>query len=337
MSTEHERDEESSEVLEQPEGPSAEGPRDDLPRRGGRRSRTRGVTWAFFHPPAAQWSAPGEDRARSMLARISQRMQDSAGLRVAVAVGAVLVMVLVVVFGWALTRSGEESAEPSAGASASSEASADEPEVQLPGSQSDGEADEPGAENSATEIELSGREADEAALEEINDGDGLITARDDDADDPLVTGARFLRALRSVDTTSDSTADWYAARDSFLSQGQTGRQEDWGEAGEQEAISEAEISWAEMDAAITDGRGIAPGFPFGPEVEPGTHLVQVGMRLDREITVDGETVQTPSGALMEAVVVCPPVEGVDRCVVTEWAEEPTDFVSADEQAWEPAL
>ncbi|MCY1684022.1 hypothetical protein [Kocuria sp. SL71] len=336
MSTEHERDEDSSDALEQ-EIPSTEGTGEDLPRRGRRRSRPRGVAWGFFHPPAARWSAPGEDRARSLLGRISERMQASAGLRVAVAVGAVLVMVLVVALGWALTRPGQDAAEPSAEAPASSQASADEPEVQLPGSQADVEADEPGAENSAAEPELSGREADEAALEEINDGDGLVTARDDDADDPMVTGARFLRALRSVDTTSDEVGDWYAARDSFLSEGRTGRQEDWGEAGEQEAVSEAEVSWAEMDAAITDGRGIAPDFPFGPEAEPGTHLVQVGMRLDREVTVDGTTVQTPSGALMEAVVVCPPAEGVDRCVVTDWAEEPTDFVGADDQAWEPGL
>lgn len=323
MSTEH-------------ESPSARAPEEELPRRGRRRSRSRGTAWAFFHPPAAQWSAPGEERARSMLGRISERMQASAGLRAAVAAGAVVVMVLVVVFGWALTRPGDESAESSGGASARPEASTEEAEDRLPGSQGVAEAEGPDSEASAEESELSGREADEAALEEINDGDGLITARDDDADDPLVTGARFLRALRSVDTTSDEVGDWYAARDSFLAEGQTGRQEDWGEAGEEEAVSEAEISWAEMDAAITDGRGIAPGFPFGPEVEPGTHLVQVGMRLDREITVNGETVQTPSGALMEAVVVCPPAEGVDRCVVTKWAEEPTDFVSADERAWEPA-
>lgn len=335
MSTEHKRDEDSSEALEQA-SPSTEGAGNDLPRRGRRRSRTRGVTWAFFHPPAAKWSAPGEDRVRSKLALLSERMQNSAGLRVAIGVGAVLVMALVVALGWAPTRSHEEPTESPAGSSASSEPSADEPEVHLPGSQADVEADESSAASRAAEPELSGREADEAAMGEINDGDGLITARDDDADDPLVTGARFLRALRSVDTTSDEVGDWYAARDSFLSEGQTGRQEAWGEAGEKEAVSEAEISWAEMDAAITDGRGIAPEFPFGPEVEPGTHLVQVGMRLDREITVNGETVQTPSGALMEAVVVCPPAEGVDRCVVTDWAEEPTDFVSADEQAWEPA-
>lgn len=287
--------------------------------------------WAFWHPPEASWSAPGEKSVREAGERAQQRLERSAVLRVAVAAGALLLMGLVLGAGWMLSRpTGEESPAPAVESTEATE-SASEEAPRLPGAAGGEGADEP--EESAT-AEPAGQEADEETLERINDGDGLITAGEDHADDPLVTGARFLRSLRTVDTTTDEVSDWYTARDSFLADDQTGMQEDWGEAGEQRAVSEAEISWAEMDAAIEDGRGIAPSFAYGPEVTPGTHLVQVGMRLDREITAGGETVETPSGALMEAVVVCPPATGVERCVVTDWGEEPSEFVSSRDESWE---
>lgn len=306
------------------------------PRRGRGRRRAgrgvRGVVWEFFHPPAAEWLAPGESRARSLAARLAGRMKRSRGLSAAVAVGAVALVVALFVAGWALSRPSGEAPAPASPSSSSTEEEAAGPE-ELPGGAGTAAEGAGGEAAAAGVAELSGQEADAKTLDRINAGDGLITARAEDADDPLVTGARFLRSLRSTDTTSDSVVDWYSARDSFLAQSQTGAQEDWGAAGEQEAVSSAEVSWAEMDAAIIDGRGIAPEFEYGPEVEPGTHLVQVGMRLDRQITVDGDEVQVPSGALMEAVVVCPPAGGVDRCVVTRWAEEPAGFSASMDESW----
>lgn len=322
----------------EPEPEATESAGDEQPTRGNRPGMVRRQAWEFFHPPQARWTAPGEQRARSAASRMSQALERSRGRQIAVGVAALLLVVVMCLGTWALLRPDADPAAPAPEESGQAETS--EPKQALPGSSPDG-ADLPSGEaeqaGQVAQPEPSGREADEAALKEINDGDGLISAREEDAGDPMLTGARFLRALRSTDTTSDSVGDWYAARDSFLPESQAGRQEDWGEAGEQEAVSSAEVSWAEMDAAIEDGRGIAPEFEFGPEVEPGTHLVQVGMRLDRQITVDGEEVQTPSGALMEAVVVCPPAEGVDRCVVTRWAEEPSEFVSLTDEAWEPGL
>lgn len=335
MSTEHGRDDESLDA-QTTVGEESAGGDGARPRRGRRRRDRRGAAWAFFHPPEASWAAPGEEQARTVGQRLQSRLERSAGLRAAVAAAAVLVMVLVVALGWALSRPGEQAAGPSSEAAGGQESSASSEPDQLPGGQGDSGDDREAPESAGAEAEpeRSGQEADDEALERINDGGGLITARAEDGDDPLVTGARFLRSLRSTDTTSDDVADWYAARDSFLAEGQAGRQTDWGEAGEKDAVSEAEISWAERDAAIEDGRGIAPEFPYGPEAEPGTHLVQVGMRLDRQITAGEETVDTPSGALMEAVVVCPPAEGVDRCVVTRWAEEPAGFTASVDESWE---
>ncbi|ROZ61623.1 hypothetical protein EDL96_12765 [Kocuria soli] len=263
-------------------------------------------------------------------------MERSAGLRAAVAAGAVIMMVLVIAVVWALARPGEPAEGPTPAPEGGQESSASSEPDQLPGSGTGSEAEQgaSGPDETAAESEPSGESADEATLEEINAGDGLVSARAEHADDPLVTGARFLRSLRTTDTTSDEVSEWYAARDSFLAEEQPGAQEDWGEAGEQEAVSSAEISWTEMDAAIEDGRGIAPEFPYGPEAQPGTHLVQVGMRLEREITAGDETVSTPSGALMEAVVVCPPAEGVDQCVVTRWSEEPGGFTALMDESWE---
>lgn len=327
MNTEH-----GSEIEPEDTG-AAEG--ESQQRRSRRRRRRRhGLVWEFFHPGPATWDAPGERKAKTGVDRLKQRMDQSPGLRTAVAIGTLLLVCILAVSGWALTRAGGDSDQGSpAPASASSEpAEAEDDAAELPGEAKSGAAAE-GGRGSSEEPVQSGREADEAALEQINEGDGLVRARAEDSDDPLVTGARFLRSLRSTDTTSDSVEDWYAARDSFLSESQTGAQEDWGAAGEREAVSSAEVSWAEMDAAIVDGRGIAPDFAFGPEAEPGTHLVQVGMRLDRQISVDGEEVETPSGALMEAVVVCPPAEGVDRCVVTRWAEEPAGFTASMDDSW----
>lgn len=300
-------------------------------RRAGR--GVRGVVWEFFHPPAAAWSAPGEGRVRSVASRLAGRMERSRGLSAAVAVGAVALVAVLFVAGWAVSRpSGEAPSPPTSSSSSTVEETAGPGE--LPGRSGAAGEGAGGEAASDDEAALSGQEADEATLDRINAGDGLISARAGDADDPLVTSARFLRSLRSTDTTSDSVEDWYAARDSFLAEPQAGRQTDWGEAGQKEAVSSAEISWAEMDAAISQGRGIAPEFAFGPEVAPGTHLVQVGMRLDQSRTAGDETVEVPSGALMEAVVVCPPAEGVDRCVVTRWSEEPAGFTASMDEAWE---
>lgn len=311
---------------------------EDEPTRGKRPGMIRRQAWEFFHPPQARWSAPGEHRARGAVTGLSKSLERSRGKQLAVGAAALLLVIVMCVGTWALLRPDAEPAVPAHEESGQSETS--EPKQALPGSGSSYRGATSGAAaqaGEAEEPERSGREADGAALKEINAGDGLVTARDEDAEDPLLTGARFLRSLRSTDTTSDSVGDWYEARDSFLPESQAGRQTDWGEAGEQGAVSSAEVSWAEMDSAIEDGRGIAPEFEFGPEAQPGTHLVQVGMRLDRHITVDGDEVQTPSGGLMEAVVVCPPAEGVDRCVVTRWAEEPSEFVNLADEAWEPGL
>lgn len=304
-------------------------------RRPGGRRRRRGAVWAFFHPPEAAWAAPGERQVRSAGDRLTQRLGRSRGLAAAVAAGAVIVMVLVLVVGWALSRpSDEPGASPDLAATA--EASTQGEAEQLPGSQGQSGAggEKTGPDAGPEQPEPSGQSADEATLERINAGEGLVTARAQDEEDPLVTGARFLRSLRSTDTTSDEVSDWYAARDSFLAEGQPGTLTDWGEAGEKDAVSAAEISWAEMDATIEDGRGIAPDFPYGEAAQPGTHLVQVGMRLDRQVSAGNETVDTPSGALMEAVVVCPPAAGVDRCVVTRWAEEPAGFTGLRDESWE---
>lgn len=331
-----ENDETTDPRAPEPERTEALG-EDQMPQ-GKRPGMIRRHAWEFFHPPQARWSAPGEHRARGAATRLSKGLERSRGKQIAVGAAALVLVLVMCVGTWALLRPGSEPAAPAPEESGQSETST--PKQALPGEASNdrgevaGEAAQGGE---AQEPEPSGREADEAALKEINSGDGLVTARDEDAQDPLLMGARFLRSLRSTDTTSDSVENWYAARDSFLIAPQTGRQSDWGEAGDQGAVSSAEVSWAEMDAAIEDGRGIAPDFAFGPEVQAGTHLVQVGMRLDRHITVDGDEVQTPSGALMEAVVVCPPADGVDRCVVTRWAEEPSGFVHLSDEAWEPGL
>lgn len=328
-----ENDETTDPQAPEPERTEAVGPEE--PTHGKRPGMIRQQTWEFFHPPQARWTAPGEQRARSTAARLSQALERSRGKQLLVGVAALVLVIVMCVGTWAVLR---PDGEPAAEESGQSETS--EPKQALPGGSSGAQEEASGQAEPAGEAsqpEPSGREADEAALKEINAGDGLVTARDEDADDPLLTGARFLRSLRSTDTTSDSVGDWYEARDSFLPESQAGRQTDWGEAGEQGAVSSAEVSWAEMDSAIEDGRGVAPEFEFGPEAQPGTHLVQVGMRLDRHITVDGDEVQTPSGALMEAVVVCPPAEGVDRCVVTRWAEEPSEFVNLADEAWETGL
>lgn len=323
---------------EAPEPVGAGASDDEQSQRGKGPGMVRRQAWAFFHPPQARWTAPGEQRLRGVAAQASQGLERSRGKQIAVGVAALVLVLVMCVGAWALLRPEADPAAPAPEESGQAEAS---PSAQaLPDSSADdrdASSDGPEQDGGTAQPEPLGREADRAALKEINAGDGLVTARDEDADDPLLTGARFLRSLRSTDTTSDSVEDWYAARDSFLPESQAGRQTDWGEAGEQSAVSAAEVSWAEMDAAIEDGRGIAPGFEFGPEAQPGTHLVQVGMRLDRHITVDGDEVQTPSGALMEAVVVCPPAEGVERCVVTRWAEEPSEFVNLTDEAWEPGL
>ena len=319
---------------EAPESDRAGAFDDEQSQRGRRPGMVRRQLWAFFHPPQARWAAPGEQRVRRVAARASQGLERSRGKQIAVGVAALVLVIVMCVGAWSLLRPEADPAAPAPEESGQAEVTTS-PQA-LPDSSADerdAASEEPAQEGEAAQPELSGREADRAALKEINAGDGLVTARDEDADDPLLTGARFLRTLRSTDTTSDSVEDWYAARDSFLPESQAGRQTDWGEAGEQGAVSSAEVSWAEMDAAIEDGRGIAPEFEFGPEAQPGTHLVQVGMRLDRHITVDGDEVQTPSGALMEAVVVCPPAEGVDRCVVTRWAETPAGFTASMDESW----
>lgn len=331
-----ENDETTDPQAPEPERPKAVG--GDERTRDKRPGMIRRQVWEFFHPPQARWSAPGEHRARGAATRLSKSLERSRGKQLAVGAAALLLVFVMCVGTWALLRPDADPAAPAPEESGQSETS--EPKPSLPGGESGARGATSGTAaqaGEAEEPERSGREADGAALKEINAGDGLVTARAEDAEDPLLTGARFLRSLRSTDTTSDSVEDWYAARDSFLAEPQTGRQPDWGEAGEQGAVSSAEVSWAELDAAIEDGRGIAPEFEFGPEAQPGTHLVQVGMRLDRHITVDGDEVQTPSGALMEAVVVCPPADGVDRCVVTRWAEEPSEFVNLADEAWEPGL
>lgn len=306
--------------------------------RGGRRHRVREGVWAFFHPPAAGWDAPGEQRARASGERVRQRLESSAGLRIATALVALVVVALIIIAAWAAWR--PSTPEPTGDETPQAVEPSVEPSgvESLPGGGDVPGDDEAGESSSAAETapaEPVGESADDETLERINDGDDLVASRADEEQDPLVTGARFLRSLRTVDTATDEPADWYEARDSFLAESQAGAQTDWGEAGEQEADSNAVISWAEMDAAIEDGRGIAPDFEFGPQVAPGTHLVQVGMRLEREITAGDERIETPSGALMEAVVVCPPAQGVDRCVVTDWSEEPAGFVSRTDEAWEP--
>lgn len=332
MRSEHEPDDVQGEAVDGPDEQSGQEKPDVGSRRG--RWEQRGAMWEFFHPGKAAWSAPGEGRARSAAGQLEQRMQRSRGLRVVIAVAAIVLVVLAVSGVWALTRPTGPGEPGLARSSSASEDTAEDSDArELPGAQGPDRDDESAA-GEAGETAASGREADDEDLDQINDGDGLISAEAEHADDPLVTGARFLRSLRSTDTTEHEVTDWYAARDSFLAAEGPGRMTDWGEAGEDEAISSAEISWAEMDAAIEDGRGIAPDFPYGPDVEPGSHLVQVGMRLDREVTVNGQTVQRPAGALMEAVVVCPQAEGVDRCVVIDWAEEPAQFTASVDEAWE---
>lgn len=166
--------------------------------------------WEFFHPPHARWTAPGEQRARSTAARLSQGLERSRGKQVVVGVAALVLVIVMCVGTWAVLR---PDGEPAAGESGQSETS--EPKQALPGGSSGAQEEASGQAEPAGEAsqpEPSGREADEAALKEINAGDGLVTARDEDADDPLVTGARFLRSLRSTDTTSDSVEDWYEAR-----------------------------------------------------------------------------------------------------------------------------
>lgn len=300
-------------------------------------TRSRDGVWAFFHPPAAAWSAPGEQQARSAGKKLTGRLERSRGLQVAVAAGAVAVVVALIVAGWALWRPGPEAGEAGPGAESSAAAPSSEEAEELPGADAPAPGDPAVEEQPAETAEPAGEVADGDTLERINEEEDLVSSRAEDEQDPLVTGARFLRSLRTADTQAVEPADWYEARDSFVAKPTGGGQTDWGEAGERAAVSNAVVSWAEMDAGLEDGRGVAPEFPFGPEAAPGTHLVQAGMRLEREISAGDEQLDTPSGALFEAVVVCPPAGSVDRCVVTDWAEEPSGFVALADEAWEPSL
>ncbi|KAA9394160.1 hypothetical protein FCK90_08565 [Kocuria coralli] len=311
---------------------------------GGRRrlgliGRARRGMWAFFHPPQATWTAPGEQRLRAAGGRWVERMNASPGMRLVVAAAALVVVIAVAVAGWAVVRQDSGPSTPAPAGSHSGEPSASGTAEQLPGAESTENGSGP-AEGESGEVEAEepvGQTADEAALDRINEDEDLVVSRVEDEQDPLVTGARFLRSIRTVDTRDTEPAQWYEARDSFLASSQEGQQTDWGEAGDQEASSNAVVSWAEMDAALEAGRGVAPDFAYGPQEVPGTHLVQVGVRLEREITAGDQRLDTPSGALLEAVVVCPPFEGVDRCVVTDWSEEPSGFTGLSDEAWEPAL
>lgn len=300
-------------------------------------ARVREGVWAFFHPAPVQWSAPGEQQARSAGQKLAGRLERSRGLQLAVAAVAVVVVVAVIVAGWALWRSSPEPAGSGPSPESSAGAPTSEPAQELPGADAQAPGDPLAEEQPVEAAEPAGEVADDDALERINEDDGLVSSRAEEEQDPLVTGARFLRSLRTVDTQAVDPAEWYEARDSFLAEPSGGMQEDWGEAGERAAVSNAVVSWAEMDAGIEDGRGVAPDFPFGAEAAPGTHLVQVGMRLEREISAGDEQLDTPSGALLEAVVVCPPAGDVGRCVVTDWAEEPSSFVGLADEEWEPAL
>lgn len=305
------------------------------PRRGRKRLRAavRNVAYDFTHPPVARWSAPGEDQVRSRAQRMTEAMDRSPGLRVAVVMGTLVVLGVLGVLAWQLLF------KPVGDAQLADQLS--ETQQVLPSQGESAEATKPQPKKSgkaAKTMEPVGKVADASALTRINDnhGSSVVSARVEDADDPLVTGARFLRSLRTVDTASDKVEDWYQARDSFLAGASGGGQSGWGDAGEEGAISNAEVSWARMDSAIADERGLAPTFPYGPQVQEGSHLVQIGMRLNRSVAHTGGRLDTPSGALMEAVVMCPPATGEDRCVVTNCAESPADFVGEREGSWKAA-
>jgi hypothetical protein len=77
-----------------------------------------------------------------------------------------------------------------------------------------------------------------------------------------------------------------------------------------------------MDAAIEDGRGIAPQFEFGPEAQPGTHLVQAA----------GGQTTTASISAPEGVCTSSP-----STVMCRSRRIPTEFVTLADEAWEPGL
>lgn len=300
-----------------------------------RRLRTvvRESVYDFAHPPAARWSAPGEGRVRTRVQKMTDALDRSPRLRVGVVLATVVMVVVLGVLGWLLLFTPSGDSEPPQEPAATQEA--------LP-SQSEAADSEPAQPNTpvtpSKTAKPAGEVADDAMLGRINDnyGSSVVSARGEDEKDPLATGARFLRSLRTVDTTQDTVEDWYQARDSFLAGASGGGQSGWGDAGEDRAISNAEVSWARMDAAIAEEQGIAPTFAYGPQVQPGTHLVQVGLRLERSVARGDGRLDTPSGALMEAVVSCPPASSEDHCVVTNWAETPGEFVGERESSWKAA-
>lgn len=298
-------------------------------RRRGLIGRGLDVGWAFFHPPAAAWKVPGEDQVVARVRQAQTRLRRSRALSMVVGVGAVLVAVVMLLVVWALWSNGQSAADGDTGGSPGSAVSSSPSVSALPtGTESTAES------AAADSGEPSGVVASSADLKRINEDKDLVRARGAEDDDALVTGARFARSLRTVDTRASTPGEWADARDSFLAQPVGTGQQDWGPAGDEKSVSVAAVAWARMDAAIGE-RGVAPDFPFGSEVEPGTHLVQVSMRLQRSVEAGGSRLDTPSGALMEVVVVCPPAGDVDRCVVSSWAEEPAGFVAETETRWDP--
>ena len=87
-----ENDETTDPQAPEPERTEAVGAEE--PTHGKRPGMIRRQTWEFFHPPHARWTAPGEQRARSTAARLSQALERSRGKQLLVGVAA-LVLVIV--------------------------------------------------------------------------------------------------------------------------------------------------------------------------------------------------------------------------------------------------
>lgn len=299
--------------------------------------------WAFFHPPEASWKAPGEDRIQDRFqAMVAWIDAHRGGRALAALVVVILALAAAFVFllaaGAILNGDGEPAAGGQTSRVASSAAAVKASQLPSASTSPTGESGDQGGsdEAGAAKDDPSGSVASKAVLKAINEDTGLVRNREADQEDPLVTGARFLRAMRTVDTTKSSVQDWRDARDSFTDGGFGGVVQDWDVAGESDATSNAVVTWAGMDAGLHEGRGVAPGFDYGADAEAGTHLVQVAMRLERSVKAGEDRVDTPAGALMEAVVVCPPARDGQRCVVTSWAATPKDFVAHSAIQWESA-
>lgn len=296
--------------------------------------------WAFFHPPDASWKAPGEDRIQDRFQAIAAWIDAHRGGR-ALAALVVVILALAAAFVFllaagAILNGGESGAAAETTQVDSSTGVAEAGDLPSVGTASPGDSTGQGASGETGEPkDAQALVASKAVLKTINEDTGLVRNREADQEDPLVTGARFLRAMRTVDTTKSSVQDWRDARDSFTDGGFGGVVQDWDVAGQAEATSNAVVTWAGMDAGLHEGRGVAPGFDYGADTEAGTHLVQVAMRLERSVKAGEDRVDTPSGALMEAVVVCPPARDGQRCVVTSWAATPKDFVAHSATRWEP--